>query len=571
MPRHAEPFQPTLVHALRHHAREAHNGFTVVRGDGSERHMSFEALAHLAESRASELQALGVKKGDRVGIVLPDSDEFILTFVAAMVAGAVPVPIYPPFSFKNLDGYLDSVAHILRASRATVLVTTPALDATFGPAMSLRAVDARVVNTVTLEQHRQTFRTVDVGPDDLAFLQFTSGSTNRPKGVLVRHRHLAANAEAFMVHGVDVDPRTDRTVSWLPLFHDMGLIGFVVGPLFTGTPGVFLLTSSFVRSPRIWLETITRTNGTITYAPNFAYALINKRFKERDLEGLDLSTLRVAGCGAEPISAKVLRDFGKLLAPVGFREAAFLPSYGMAESTLAITFVDRSRGLVTERVQGASIERGSAVTAPDDATDVHEFVNCGRPFPGHDVKIVSTHGTVVPDRQVGEVVTRGPSVCDGYFENPEATAEAFKGGWLHTGDLGFSVNGDLYICGRAKDVVIVRGRNFYPSDIEWSVGELEKVKRGNVCVFSVPGDDEEKVIVVVEGARADALALEAATKACVLERFGLKVESVPVVPPGSLPKTSSGKLQRRKTRELFLGNKLPQHRAGAGTDDAGTP
>lgn len=569
MPRYAEPFQPTLVHALRHHARETTRGFTVVGGDGAERHLPFDVLAKLAEARAGELQGLGVKKGDRVGIVLADSDEFILTFVAAMTAGAVPVPIYPPFSFKNLEGYLDSVAHILRASRASLLVTTAALEQSLAPALQLRGVESRVVSTVVLEQHRQAFRTVDVGPDDLAFLQFTSGSTSRPKGVLVRHKHLAANAEAFMVHGVDVDPRTDRTVSWLPLFHDMGLIGFVVGPLFTGTPGVFLLTSSFVRAPRLWLETITRTNGTITYAPNFAYALINKRIKERDLEGLDLSTLRVAGCGAEPISAKVLRDFAKLLEPVGFRSSSFLPSYGMAEGTLAITFVDRSRGLVAERVDGAAIERGSAEVAADDAVDAREFVNCGRAFPGHEVKIVTPNGTVLADRQVGEVVTRGPSVCDGYFENPEATEESFRGGWLHTGDLGFTVDGDLFLCGRAKDLVIVRGRNFYPTDIEWAVGELEKVKRGNVCVFSVPGDDEEMVIVVVEGARHDVEGLGPAVKACVLERFGLNVAEVPVVPPGSLPKTSSGKLQRRKTRELFLGGKLPQHRAGSAADDPG--
>lgn len=569
MPRYAEPFQPTLVHALRHHARETHKGFTVVRGDGSELHLPFSELLRQAEARAGELQARGVRKGDRVGIVLPESDAFIVTFLAAMLAGAAPVPIYPPFSFKNLEGYLDSLAHILRASGATVFVTTAALHGSLAPALELRAVSAECVSLEQLAERPLPFRAVEVGPEDLAFLQFTSGSTNRPKGVVVRHKHLAANAEAFMVHGVDVDPRTDRTVSWLPLFHDMGLIGFVVGPLFTGTPGVFLLTSAFVRAPRLWLETITRTNGTITYAPNFAYALINKRIKERDLEGLDLGTLRVAGCGAEPISAKVLRDFARLLGPVGFRETAFLPSYGMAEATLAITFVDRARGLVTERVDGSRLEFGRAEPAAEGAAEAREIVNCGRPFPGHDVKILSPQGVVLGDRHVGEVVSSGPSVCDGYFENPEATAEAFQNGWLHTGDLGFTVNGDLFLCGRAKDLVIVRGRNFYPSDIEWAVGELEKVKRGNVCVFSVPGDDEEKVVVVVEGTRSDGEVLGAAVKACVLERFGLNVAAVPVVPPGALPKTSSGKLQRRKTRELYLADKLPQHRAGGGTEEAG--
>ncbi len=567
MPRYAETFQPTLVAALRHHARENHNGFTVVRGDGTESHIPFGELLRRAEARAGELQARGLRKGERVGIVLPESDAFIVTFLATMLAGAVPVPVYPPFSFKNLEGYLDSLAHILRAAGASLFITTGTLRASLSPALDLRSVTAECLSIEQLAERPLPFRAVDVGPDDLAFLQFTSGSTNRPKGVVVRHRHLAANAAAFMVHGVDVDPRTDRTVSWLPLFHDMGLIGFVVGPLFTGTPGVFLPTSAFVRAPRLWLETVSRTNGTITYAPNFAYALVNKRIKPRDLEGIDLSTVRVAGCGAEPISAKVLRDFATLLAPVGFRASALLPSYGMAEATLAITFVDRSRGLVTERVDGARLEVGHAETAAEGATEVREIVNCGRPFPGHDVKIVSAQGVVLGDRRVGEVVTAGPSVCEGYFENAEATAESFQRGWLHTGDLGFTVNGDLFLCGRAKDLVIVRGRNFYPSDIEWAVGELEKVKRGNVCVFSVPGDEEEKVVVVVEGTRHDGEALAAAVSACVLERFGLNVAAVPVVPPGSLPKTSSGKLQRRKTRDLYLADKLPQHRAGAGTED----
>lgn len=538
----------------------------MVGAEGTERHLPFAVIAQLAEVRASELQAMGVQKGARVGIVLPESEDFIITFLGAMMAGAVPVPIYPPFSFKNIDGYVDTLAHILRASRSSILVTNPALQQTLEASLGTREVEARVVSTVGLAQQAQSFRSVDVAPDDAAFLQFTSGSTNRPKGVVVRHRHLAANAEAFMVHGVDVDPRTDRTISWLPLFHDMGLIGFVVGPLFTGTPGVFLPTSSFIRQPRIWLEAISRTNGTITYAPNFAYALINKRVKERDLAGLDLSTLRVAGSGAEPISAKVLRDFAALLAPVGFRESSFLPSYGMAEATLAITFVDRSRGLVSECVQSASIEKGRADKGQLGAPDSREIVNCGRVFPGHELKVVDAAGACLGDRLVGEVLTRGPSVCDGYFENPEATRAAFKNGWLQTGDLGFTIDGDLFLCGRAKDLLIVRGRNFYPSDIEWAVSDLEKVKRGNVCVFSVPGDTEEQVIVVVEGARADTEALAPAVKTCVLERFGLNVADVPVVPPGGLPKTSSGKLQRQKTRELYMHSHLPKHRAGAANE-----
>ncbi|MGH7298092.1 MAG: AMP-binding protein, partial [Polyangiaceae bacterium] len=374
-----------------------------------------------------------------------------------------------------------------------------------------------------------------------------------PKGVMVTHGNLAANAEAFMVHGLDRDPRVDKGVSWLPLFHDMGLIGFVVGPLFTNIPCVFLPTASFVRAPRLWLEKIHAHRGTITYAPNFAYALVAKRTKDRDVEGLDLSCLRITGCGAEPIQARALRDFAERLAPAGFDPRSFLPSYGMAESTLAITFVPRRQGVQTD--------------GGDNGTK--ELVDCGMPFPGHELAIVDEAGARLGERQVGQIVTRGPSVTPGYFQEPELTAQTYRTlpddprgrPWLFTGDLGYRVGERLFVCGRLKDIIIVRGRNYYPSDIEWAVSELPGVRRGNVVAFGVDVAGEEQLVVCCEGAASDAAALREAATARVAEQFGLAVHEVVVAPLATLPRTSSGKPQRRKTRQMYLDGTLPRARA----------
>ncbi|MGH7271362.1 MAG: AMP-binding protein, partial [Polyangiaceae bacterium] len=417
---------------------------------------------------------------------------------------------------------------------------------------------------------------VDVSPGDVALLQFTSGSTSRPKGVVVTHANLAANAEAFMIHGLRRDPAVDKGVSWLPLFHDMGLIGFVVGPLFTNIPCVFLPTASFVRAPRLWLEKIHQHRGTITYAPSFAYALVAKRLKDSDVGGLDLSCLRVAGCGAEPIQAASLRDFARKLAPARFDVRAFVPSYGMAEATLAITFVPLGDGLRTDAVDPARLTEGEAM--PPAAGGV-EIVDCGTAFPGHEIAVVDGAGRRLGERRVGQIATRGPSVTGGYCNDPELTARTFRPlsgdpagaePWLHTGDLGYLAGGRLFVCGREKDVIIVRGRNYYPSDIEWAVAALPNVRRGNVVAFGVrvdseggrstDGAGEEHLVVCCEGASSDAAAIRSAAWSCVGSSFGLTPHEVVVIPLSSLPRTSSGKPQRSKARQMYVDGTLARVR-----------
>jgi len=545
--------EPTLVDALRKLSGDERRGFTFLRGDGTERFCSFAEMCRLAEARGAHFAARGLKKGDRLAMVVPDPDEFVLSFVGAMFAGIVPVPMYPQLSFKNVEGYHETVAHITQAAGASLLLTTsatrPFVEPVLGRVDGLRSL----MTTDELAEPAPRLPDVPIGGADLAFLQFTSGSTSRPKGVVVTHDNLAANAEAFMFDGIQRSRETDVGVSWLPLFHDMGLIGFVVGPLFSDIPVVFIPTATFVRSPRVWLEQMHKHRATITYAPNFAYALVAKRVKDRDVGGLDLSTVRVAGCGAEPISAKTLRDFATRLAPAGFDPRAFLPSYGMAEATLAITFSPHGQGLRSDYVDAAALRDKKAEPSSFEAGG-QEIVDCGVAFPGHEIAVVDDSGARLGDRQVGEIITRGPSVTQGYFREPELTAQSFRDGWLHTGDLGYVVEGRVFICGRLKDIVIIRGRNYYPNDIEWAVGELQGVRRGNVVAFGVDVDGEEHLAVAAEGHMSEAEALRAAIAQVVTAQFALTVDAsrVVVVPQGTLPRTSSGKPQRRKTKQMFL-------------------
>jgi fatty-acyl-CoA synthase len=561
-------FPATLAEAVAKLSGDTKRGFVFVHPDGTERFCSFSEIHAEATRRGAHLAARGLKKGDRLALVIPNGDEFVLSFLGAVMAGVVPVPLYPQLTFKNVEAYHETVAHIVRASRAKLLLTTTQTRPFVEPVLGKVDTLSGILTVDELAPPAPAPLDVVVQPEDLAFLQFTSGSTSRPKGVVVTHQNLAANSYAFMVEGLGKDSSFDKGVSWLPLYHDMGLIGFVIGPLFTDIPVVFIPTASFVRAPRVWLDTIHRHRGSITYAPNFAYALVTKRLKDKDVAGFDLSCMRITGCGAEPIQARTLREFAAKLAPVGFDPRSYLPSYGMAEATLAISFAPHGTGMRADSVDPGSVEAREARPVPP--SEGREIVSCGRPFPGHEVAIVDEAGARLPDRRIGEIITRGPSITSGYYEEPELTAAAFKDGWLHTGDLGYLADGEVYVCGRLKDIIIIRGRNFYPQDIEWVVSELPGVRRGNVVAFGVTvtpeghldvhskaaagevGAGEEQLVVCAEAFQADAAGLTEAVQSAVTAELGLSVYKVQIVPQGGLPRTSSGKPQRRKTKQMFL-------------------
>jgi len=558
-------FPRTLAAAIERLSGDNARGFVFIRPDATERFCSFKEIHAEAVRRGAHFVARGLKKGDRVALVIPEGEEFVLSFLGAVMAGVVPVPLYPQLTFKNVDAYHETVAHIVRASGSRLLLTTTATRPFVEPVLGKVPCLEGIFTVDELAAPAPSPLDVTVLPEDLAFFQFTSGSTSRPKGVMVTHANLSANSYAFMVDGLGKDSKVDKGVSWLPLYHDMGLIGFVIGPLLTDIPVVFIPTASFVRAPRIWLDTIHKHRGSITYAPNFAYALVTKRIKDKDVAGLDLSCMRITGCGAEPIQASTLRDFAAKLAPVGFDARSYLASYGMAEATLAIAFAPHGSGMKADSVDPKSVQ--AREVKPATGADAQEIVSCGRPFPGHEVAIVDDAGAKLGERRIGQILTRGPSITSGYYQEPELTAASFKDGWLYTGDLGYLADGEVYICGRLKDIIIIRGRNLYPQDIEWVVSELPGVRRGNVVAFGVHVNKEghpdvhagaesvageEQLVVCAEAFQADAVGLTEAIKNAVTAEVGLAVYAVVIVPQAALPRTSSGKAQRRKTKQMYL-------------------
>jgi fatty-acyl-CoA synthase len=440
----------TVIDVLRDNAVLEDRAHTFVRTDHSEVVLSFPELWRTACQRANRLHELGLEKGDRVAIILPETDTFVLGFLGCLTAGLVPVPVSPPLTPAKMDAYGETVRHILRASGAKALITMPRLQGLLGELLSGAGPggeDVRVILDGALEGALEDDPEppCTVAPGDLAFLQFTSGSTPEPKGVMVTHENLSVNAEAIMFDGLRSTPR-DRGVSWLPPFHDMGLVGFVISPLYAKVPVMFLPTMSFIRRPRIWLDAIHRFRGTITFAPSFAYSLAARWVTDEQMQGWDLSCLKVLGCGAEPSPRDVLQGFADRFAPVGLSAKALLPCYGLAEATLAVTFVGLDEEMKIDRVCADSMKRGEA-RAPNGRGTI-ELVSSGRPFPGHRLRIVDEAGSPVAERVVGQILLRGPSVTAGYWGHPEETAEVFRDGWLHTGDLGYLADGELYVCGR---------------------------------------------------------------------------------------------------------------------------
>jgi fatty-acyl-CoA synthase len=555
--------------------RGAPGGGEAHPGDASEASFSFTAVERISARFGGALQALGLRKGDRVALILPNNDDFVLCFLGAIRAGIIPAPIYPPMALGQLQAYLDNTRHIVAKSGARVLVTTAKVKRLLGTVQAACPALEQVVAIEGIRESTEPLKAEKVGLDDVAFIQFTSGSTSRPKGVTLTHANLAANIKCIMQDGLRSGP-DDIGVSWLPLYHDMGLIGFVLAPLYHLVPIVYLPAILFLKRPVTWFQAITRHRGSIAYAPNFAYALCIKRIKAAELEGLDLSTWRVAGCGAEPIRPETLEGFAAAFSRIGFRKEALLPSYGMAESALAVTFTELGEGLQTLSVDGPTLwERGAAEVVAEDDENAVRLVSCGPEFPQHQIRVFdpndASSAKPLPEGTVGEVRIAGPSVMPGYWEDAERTREAFAGPFLRTGDLGFLRGGHLFVCGRSKEIVIVNGRNYYPQDMEWEASKVAGVRRGNVVAFGARDPsgverDRERVILAFEVQEPERLgqssSLVSEVRRAVQEGMGLTLDDVIALPPGALPKTSSGKLQRAKTRDLYETGEL-MGRSGA--------
>jgi fatty-acyl-CoA synthase len=535
-------------------------GYTFIGSDGRETFYDYDRLRAEVILRAQQLRDLGMKPGERLAMVVPDGLDFVPAFLGALWAGVVPVPLYPPMAIGKLDNYFDALTQILTKAEPTFLLTTERIETLIWSAVGKIPSLKGVVTTQSLaaKTPQASGEPHPSAPADLAFLQFTSGSTSAPKGVRVTHASLQANCWAIAHHGARMTP-ADVAVSWLPLYHDMGLIGFVLTPIYSTSSVVLMPTLSFVKNSTSWLETLSRKRGTLSFAPNFAYALVTKRAKPEQIARWDLSSMRLFGCGAEPIHAQTLREFVGKFQAAKLKPEAMLPAYGMAEATLAVSFIGLDEPVTTDAIDATRYESDKVAVPAREGAKSMEVTCCGRAFPEHEVAVFAPSGHRLPERTVGELALRGPSVADGYFDDPQATAKAFRDGWLWTGDLGYLADGKIYLTGRKKDLIIIHGRNYDPQRIEWLANEVPGVRKGSAVAFSRPAAETEELVIVAESREQELSAVCAAIGQRVNEQMQLVAAEVVLLEPGSLPKTSSGKLQRQKTRAQYLSGTLGEH------------
>lgn len=518
--------------------------------------ITYAELAGSAREVASGLIERDVLPGDRVALMLPTGADFFAAFFGALYAGAVPVPIYPPMQLSQLEDYLRRQATILRNAETKMLVTVP--DALplggllRGLVPSLKAFES--VKNLTAGPKAASLPKID-DPTATALIQYTSGSTGDPKGVVLSHANLLANIRA-MFTAIDATS-AEVLMSWLPLYHDMGLIGAWLAPLYVGARCYIMSPLSFLAHPQSWLWACHRYRATISAAPNFAFELCLKQIDDADLKGLDLSSLRFVANGAEPVSIHTLRRFIERFGPYGFKASAMAPVYGLAECAVAVALPPPGREPLIDRVNREALtSRGIAEPAAADNARAIEIVACGRPLPGHEIRIVDDAGREVEERREGRLEFRGPSATSGYFHNETKTRELFRNGWLDSGDRAYIASGDVFITGRIKDIIIRAGQHIYPQELEEAIGEIDGFVKGSIAAFGVTdsASGTERIVVLGETGQADGAKRETlviAARNAVTAIIASPPDDIVLLDPGTVPKTSSGKIRRAAAREHY--------------------
>jgi len=512
-------------------------GLTFLDALEHEHHLSFSDLRVRARRAAAGIAALGIRPGDRVALVLPTGADFMDAFFGALLAGAVPVPLYPPVRLGRLEEFHARTARLLRACGARLLLTDARVGRLLGQAAARARPELGVLAVTALPREGEL--ELPAAPADLALIQFSSGTTLEPKPVALTHANVLANVAAIDAYIPEQGALRQRGVSWLPLYHDMGLIGCLLLAIYHPGPLALLPPEAFLARPALWLRAIGRTRATLTVAPNFAFGLCAKRVRDEELEGVDLSCLRLSLNGAEPIAPAAFRRFCERFARFGFDPRTLMPVYGLSEASLAVTFSPPGRGPRTVRSGG------------------RELASVGPPVAGIEVSIRGEDGGELSDGAIGRIHVRGPSVMGGYFQDAGATAQALRDGWLDTGDLGFVEGGELVVSGRAKEVIVLRGANHAPQEFEDALDGLAGARPGcAAAVGLVPeGADGEELALLVEVEREGVLAADA-VRARVVERTGIRPHTVELLLPGTLPRTSSGKLRRAEALRQYLDGDL---------------
>jgi fatty-acyl-CoA synthase len=529
-------------------------GLTAIEHDGRAIALSYRDLLIEALRLGGGLRAHGLGQGDRVALVVPEVHDFIRAFFAIVVAGCVPVPLCPPAQAGDIATFSKQSRHILSAARVAAVVAT----ADVAGLLQLEHLSAApIITPDALRAGPALDAPAQPSLDDTALLQFTSGSTAAPKGVVLTHGSLTSNVNAIIgPEALHVRSGVDVAVSWLPLYHDMGLIGMLFSSIWTPVNAVIMSPVLFLKRPSAWLDAMSRYGGTISFAPNFAYELCRRRVKPSQKATLDLSRWRIAGCGAEPIRPDTLTGFAADFAGTGFRAAAFVPSYGLAEHSLAVTFA--LDGVVVDRVDADRLVHHSEAQPVINGERAVRVVCCGAPFAGHQIRIVDDHFVPLPDRHVGSIAVQGPSLMAGYFDDAEATRTVLHDGWLLTGDTGYMAGGRLYVCGRTKDLIIRQGKKYHPPDLESAIADVDGLPLAGVVVFGVNRlEESDRVIAVLEArASAEPDAVAASVRRRVREAAGIELDQIVVAPPGTIPRTTSGKVRRSETRARFQAGTL---------------
>ena len=546
----------TLVEALAWHVERQPERLTVFLYDEQgETPLTYRAIWEGASRYASRLTEAGLAPGQAVAIMLPTSQDYLFCFYGTLLAGGIPVPLYPPARLTAIEDHMTRHVGILKSCGATLMVTVPEAK----PLAWLLRAQVESLRGVLVPQDfsggAADFAPVRANGAQIAFLQYTSGSTGQPKGVVLTHANLLANVRA-MGEAARAGPQ-DVFVSWLPLYHDMGLIGGCFATMYLGFPVVLMSPLAFLSRPSAWLRAIHRHRGTISGGPNFAYELCLRRIQEQELEGLDLSSWRFAFNGAEPVSPETLSAFEEKFSKYQFRKNVLSPVYGLAEASVGLAFTPPGEPWTYDVLDRERLTRdGEAVPARDGDPAPVKIVACGRALPEHDLRIVDAAGLELPDRAEGQLQFKGPSATSGYYRNPEATKAMFDGAWVNTGDRAYLSAGTLYITGREKDVIIRGGRNISPYELEEAVGDLPGVRRGCVAVFGSMdrASGTERVLVLAETRSTDTTehdALRRKINDLALSLLGGPVDDIVLAPPHTVPKTSSGKIRRVAARDYY--------------------
>ncbi len=546
----------TLTEALEYHVERQPDRLTVhLYEEGKETPLTYGQLYDGALGYAARLAQAGLQPGQMVAIMLPTCKEYLFSFYGVLLAGGVPVPLYPPARLTTIEDHMTRHVGILKSAGATIMITIPEAKALAyllrAQVESLRAV----LMPRDLEGSGAGFSPVRGKAGDIGFLQYTSGSTGNPKGVVLSHANLLVNVQA-MGKAVSAGP-DDVFVSWLPLYHDMGLIGGCFATMFLGFPVVLMSPLAFLSRPANWLRAIHRHRGTLSGGPNFSYELCLRRIPDADMEGIDLSSWRFAFNGAEPVSPETITAFAERFSRWGFRRNSMAPVYGLAECTVGVAFTTPGEPWHMDALDREIFSKtGEAVLAtPGDPAPL-KVLGCGRVIEGHDLRVVDAAGLELPDRQEGLLQFRGPSATSGYYRNRAATKDLFAGEWVNTGDRAYLKEGMVYITGREKDIIIRGGRNISPYELEQAVGDLAGIRRGCVAVFgsSDAATGTERVVVLAEMRDKDDTRHEALKRMIndlAVGLIGAPADDIVLAPPATVPKTSSGKIRRVAARDFY--------------------